>query len=432
MYFVRLVLALMAAAVIAAPVRAERGFVRLFDGRSLAGWTLEGGVGPGYVVRNGELVCPSDGGGVLFTEREYSDFVLRFDFRLDRAGNNGVAIRAPREGRLAYDGMEVQILDDSDPAYAGLEPGQYSGSIYRVAPARRGALRPVGQWNRKEITAIGRRVAVRVNGRTVVDVDLNTVTDARVLAENPGILRDRGRIGLMGHGPATVSFRNIRVRDLTRPHRDNTPPPGFTALFDGRTLRGWKGLVGNPITRAAMSPEALRAAEEAATVRALQHWTVVDGAITYDGRNDSLCTARDFRDFELLVDWRTPPGGDSGIYLRGSPQIQIWDHAAGSGGLYNNQRNPSAPTMRADNPPGEWNRFRILMLGEKVTVWLNGRLVVHNVTMENFWDRTIPIFPTGQIELQHHGSQLWFKNIYIREIGPPAPQRSAAEPARAG
>ena len=416
----RLAWAAALAATLAAPVQAERGFVRLFDGKSLAGWTLEGGAGPGYVVRDGELVCPSDGGGVLFTEREYADFVFRFEFKLDKAGNNGVAIRAPKEGSLAYDGMEVQILDDSDPMYANLEPGQYHGSIYRVVPARRGALKPVGQWNREEITAIGRRITVRLNGKVIVDADLNQVTDPGVLAEHPGILRDRGRIGFMGHGPAEVSFRNISIRDLSKPERDNVPPTGFTALFDGRTLHGWKGLVGNPITRAAMSPDALRAAEEAATARALQHWSVVDGCITYDGKNDSLCTARDYGDFELLVDWKIPPGGDSGLYLRGTPQVQIWDNPIGSGGLYNNQRNPSTPAMKADNPPGEWNRFRVLMLGEKVTVWLNDRLVVRNVTMENYWDRSRPIFPTGQIELQHHGSQLWFKNIYIREIGPSA------------
>jgi hypothetical protein len=165
-----------------------------------------------------------------------------------------------------------------------------------------------------------------------------------------------------------------------------------------------------------MTPEALKAAEVAATVEALKHWTVANGVIEYDGKNDSLCTSKDYRDFELLVDWRIEPGGDSGIYLRGSPQVQIWDTPIGSGGLYNNQKNPSNPVLKADNPPGQWNRFRIAMFGDKVHVFLNGRLIVPAVTMENYWERDKPIYPVGQIELQHHSAPLEFKNIYIREL----------------
>src|SRR5437016_10963954 len=123
------------------------------------------------------------------------------------------------------------------------------------------------------------------------------------------------------------------------------------------------------------------------------------------------------------VDWKIKDRGDSGIYLRGSEQVQIWDPIShpgrpgeGSGGLYNNQKNPSEPSKNVDRPVGQWNRFHILMVGDKVDVWLNGELVVHNVTMENYWERDKPIYPTGQIELQHHGDVLWFKNIYIREI----------------
>ena len=125
---------------------------------------------------------------------------------------------------------------------------------------------------------------------------------------------------------------------------------------------------------------------------------------------------KQYGDFEMLVDWKIEPGGDSGIYLRGRPQVQIWDNPIGSGGLYNNQKNPSNPTVKADNPPGQWNRFRILMVGDKVTVFLNGRVVVDWVTMENYWERDKPIYPVEQIELQHHNSPLWFRNIYIREI----------------
>ena len=130
-------------------------------------------------------------------------------------------------------------------------------------------------------------------------------------------------------------------------------------------------------------------------------------------------TAKDYEDFEMYVDWKILAHGDSGIYLRGSPQVQIWDPAqwpVGSGGLYNNQKNPKDPSECADNPIGQWNRFFIRMVGEKVTVVLNGVKVVDNVTLENYWNRASPIFPSGQIELQNHGNTLWFKNIYIREI----------------
>ena len=199
---------------------------------------------------------------------------------------------------------------------------------------------------------------------------------------------------------------------------DNTPPEGFTALFNGKDLTGWKGLVGNPKSRAAMTPEALAEAEKKATEKALEHWKVIDGAIEYDGKANSLCTAKDYGDFELYVDWKIHKGGDSGIYLRGTPQVQIWCSKVGSGGLFNNPKkeNPSKPLVVADNPPGEWNTFYIKMIGEKVTIKLNDKLVVDNVTLENYWERDKPIYPSEQIELQHHGSKLWFKNIYIKEL----------------
>jgi hypothetical protein len=200
---------------------------------------------------------------------------------------------------------------------------------------------------------------------------------------------------------------------------DNVPPPGFVALFNGKDLTGWKGLVGNPISRKNMTPEQLAEAQKAADEKMRASWKPEGGVLVFDGKGDSLCTAKDYADFELLVDWKIGPKGDSGIYLRGSPQVQIWDVAAnpvGSGGLYNNMKNPKDPLKPADKPVGEWNSFRIKMVGEVVSVWLNGELVTDNVVMENYWDRAISIFPTGQIELQNHGNPLYFKNIYIREI----------------
>ena len=317
---------------------------------------------------------------------------------------------------------ELQVLDSEDPKYKDLNPAQYHGSIYKVCAAKRGALKPTGQWNKEEIIATGRRIQVIVNGKKTVDCDLNRVTDPAILAGHPGMLREKGHIGFLGHG-SLVEFRNIEIKDTSKPVRDNVAPKGFTALFNGKDLAGWKGLVGNPISRAKMPPAELAVAETVATEKALQHWSAKEGVVCYDGKNDSLCTAKDYKNFELLVSWKIGPGGDSGIYLRGSPQVQIWDTAltnvgaqVGSGGLYNNQKNASKPTQVADNPVGEWNEFRILMVGERVTIYLNGKLIVQNVVLENYWDRKIPIFPTGQIELQHHGNPIFFKNIYVREL----------------
>lgn len=208
----------------------------------------------------------------------------------------------------------------------------------------------------------------------------------------------------------------------------NKPPEGFIALFNGKDLTGWKGLMkppfDNPVKRAGMSDEQRAQAQAKADELMNQHWSVSDGVLCFDGKGFSLATAReDYGDFEMLVDWKLlTDNGDSGIYLRGAPQVQIWDPAhwkIGSGGLYNNQKNPSKPTEIADNPIGQWNTFRIKMVGEKVTVHLNGKLIVDNVTMENYWDRKQPIFPLGQIELQCHGNPICFRNIYIREIQRP-------------
>ncbi len=203
----------------------------------------------------------------------------------------------------------------------------------------------------------------------------------------------------------------------------NRPPKGFVALFNGRDLAGWKGLAGNPKSRREMSREELAEAQAKADEDMLAHWKVVDGALCFDGKGHSLCTVKDYGDFEMLVDWKIEAGGDSGIYLRGTPQVQIWDTAdrkvgaqVGSGGLYNNKKGASKPLKLADKPVGQWNTFRIIMTGELVTVYLNDELVVDNVVMENYWERDKPIYPNGQIELQSHGSLLYFRNVFIREI----------------
>lgn len=202
---------------------------------------------------------------------------------------------------------------------------------------------------------------------------------------------------------------------------------GFVQIFNGRDLSGWKGLVENPIERSKMSAARLQSAQEKADAQMRNDWQVVDGLLTYVGTGyDNICTVKQYKDFEMLVDWKLDASGkepDAGIYLRGTPQVQIWDTArvnvgaqVGSGGLYNNQKYESHPSKVADNATGEWNTFLIRMVGDRVTVYLNGTKVVDNVVLENYWDRSQPIFPIEQIELQAHGSRVYYRDIYIKEL----------------
>src|SRR5437899_4189961 len=166
--------------------------------------------------------------------------------------------------------------------------------------------------------------------------------------------------------------------------KDNAPPEGFTALFNGKDLTNWQGLVELP-QRKKLTPEQLEAKQKQANENYLPHWTIKDGILTYDGKGQSLQTAKDYGNFELWVDWKIGKKGDSGIYLRGNPQVQIWDNKEGSGGLFNNQKNPSKPLKYADKPVGEWNTFRIIMKGDKATVFLNDVLVVDNTPLQTCW-----------------------------------------------
>ncbi len=213
-------------------------------------------------------------------------------------------------------------------------------------------------------------------------------------------------------------------REMIRKYLETMPDDkGFVPMFNGKDLTGWQGLVENPIARTKMKPAELAGKQAEADKRVPGNWTVKNGCIWFNGSGDNLCSVKEYGDFEMLVDWKISKGGDSGIYLRGTPQVQIWDTSrvevgaqVGSGGLYNNQVHESKPLKVADNPVGDWNTFRIIMVGKKVSVWLNGELVVDNVVMENYWDRSIPIFPKGAIELQAHGTDLGFRDIYVREI----------------
>ena len=208
-----------------------------------------------------------------------------------------------------------------------------------------------------------------------------------------------------------------------------TPPPGFVALYNGKDLSGWRGGDTQDHRKyLAMTPEA-RAKQDADWLADVNlHWRADGAELVNDGKGRFLTTIKEYGDFELLVDYKALPLGDSGIYLRGVPQVQIWDHTnpaefkngaeKGSGGLWNNSAGAPGkdPLVLADKPFGEWNHFRIIMKGNRVTVWLNDKLTVDNAVLENYYDRKTQIPDRGPIELQTHGSEIRFRNVYLREL----------------
>ncbi len=196
-----------------APV-AEEGFTPLFDGKTLNGWTLLGKTGEGYRVEDGKIFCPRKGGGNLFTDKEYADFIIRFEFKLEDDSNNGLAIRAPlQEGGIAYEGMELQIISNGGERYKNIEPWQKHGSLYHVFPAKTGYLKKSGEWNQQEVIVQGRQVKVILNGHTILDANLDAVTDPEILEKHPGLQRKSGHIGFLGHNEP-IAFRHIRIKEL--------------------------------------------------------------------------------------------------------------------------------------------------------------------------------------------------------------------------
>ena len=210
----------------------------------------------------------------------------------------------------------------------------------------------------------------------------------------------------------------------------NKPPEGFVALFNGTDLSGWYGLGHfDPRKLWAMSDQERAAKREADMADVQAHWRVENGELVNDGHGVYLTTDREFRDFEFWIDYKTVAKADSGIYLKATPQVQIWDYTEaggkwgigadkGSGGLWNNSAGAPGkdPLVLADKPFGEWNRLRILQVGARTTVYLNDKLVVDHAILENFWDRSSPLFPQGPIQLQTHGGEIRWRNIFLREI----------------
>ena len=416
----------------------------------------------------------SEGNGMIYgngnpiTEKEYGNFILRLEFLMPENGNNGLGIRTPDSHvDAAYFGMcELQLLDDGGSAYYDaekkadkLKPYQYTGSIYGIVPSRRdnvdkqiwgkeknftgggSYVRKPGMWNFEEVKVIGSEIEVYLNGYLITKGDVSQWKgdgDTPDGKKHPGLHRTRGFITFCGHG-YDVKFRNVRIKELPDnakmgdvcPKQRMACPKGFVAYFDGDESdlpEFWKGVTteekfDNPVVRQAATSEKRAEMQKIADKGRDEHWHVRNGNLYFDGYRGgySLATKEDYEDFEMWADWRIMSiTGDSGLYLRGSPQVQIWDAHnqwnIGSGGLYNNQKNPSKALKIADKLVGDWNRFHVIMRGDKVTVWLNGELVVDNVTLENYWDRKRPIFFKEQIELQCHGDPTEWRNIFIRAL----------------
>ena len=234
---------------------------------------------------------------------------------------------------------------------------------------------------------------------------------------------------------ALLSLFSVVVANAAKPK----PPAGFVALFNGKDLDGWWGLkTEDPAKWMALSSEQLAAKKKSSIEDIHKHWTVEDGVLVNDGKGLYLSTEKNYGDFELLVDYKTVAKADSGIYLRGVPQVQIWDTTKeggkwnlgadkGSGGLWNNPKGGAGkdPKVLADKPLGQWNSFRIIMFGDLVTITLNDKLVVDKAPLNNFWDRKTPIekrkplIKEGPIQLQTHGGEIRWRNIYLKELSAP-------------
>ncbi len=453
------------------PESVEEGFVSLFNGRDLTGWEGEREMYGVLAEEPGVLQCfpnrERKHGGNLVTAQSYRNFVLRFEYCMPRNGNNGLGLRIP-EGKTgedaAYQAMgEIQLLDDGGEQYTAegkhkLKPYQYTGSLYGVFPSRMDNVgkqvgdkeknfagggsyaRRAGMWNFMEVRVAGSAFETWLNGYLICKGDVaqfKGTGDTLDKRQHPGLHTERGRIGFLGHGH-NVKWRNIRIKSFpdTATLADLVPPAtpapkGFEPCFVGNAgdlQAHWKGVTqeegfDNPVKRQQATAEKRAQMQERADAAMAEHWSVIDGVLHFDGFKGgyNLATKRIYGDFELWADWRLLSiTGDSGIYLRGTPQVQIWDAHnqwhIGSGGLYNNKQNPRHATEIADKPIGDWNRFYVKMVGERVTVRLNGKTVVDNVVMENYWNGRDAVFPSEQIELQCHGDPIEWRNIYIRAL----------------
>ncbi len=385
----------------------------LFNGTDLSGWK-----GEGYVVEDGTIVCTPQGKN-LMTEETFANYVLDMEFKLTPGSNNGLGIHYPGTGNPAFTGMEVQILDSTHPKYADLKDYQFHGGLYTLAAAKQGFLKPVGEWNQQRVTVMGPTVKVELNDQIILRANLDDLAARH--PEHEGVKRRSGHIGFLGHGDR-VAFRKIHIGELPPiANEAGVKAAGYTRIFDGKSLQGWKH---TPETR---------------------NWYVTNGILKHDGKPgpiQDLWTEKSYKDFTLVFDWRWSGRGpvksqpivqadgtqqgaaeieefDSGIYLRGNTksQVNLWNWNVGSGEVYGYRTDPKMPAevkaavtpkVRADLPYGEWNRTMITLVGDRLTVSLNGRVVINNAQL--------PGIPAeGPVGLQHHGSAIDFANIWILE-----------------
>ena len=427
----------------------DEGFVSLFNGDSFLTW--EGDLdafasekNPYVGVRRKEPLY-SDGYAIVYkpapdgkprsirTKKTYGDFVLRFDYYMPSNGTAEVGLRAS----AGNGGVTIALADDFGYEKGGLAADRFSGSLVGLKASRRELnerldykretgntySKPAERWNMVEVRAIGDSVKVMLNGEFVSEAKL------------PEGWGKNGSIRLTG-GKMAVKWMHLRVKRVSPDWRPdgcaklNTAPEGFRALFDGKTLRGWKGVTNEdnfhrPWVRHAATAEKRAEMQKKADELMRKFWVVRDGALYFDGKKGgySLATDRDYGDYELYADWRLlSVQGDSGIYLRGVPQVQIWDAHnmwhLGSGGLYNNKSGERHAMSIADKEIGDWNRFYVKIKGDRVTVRLNGVTVVDDIALENSSAKQFPgpIPAVEQMELQCHGDPIEFRNIYIREL----------------
>ena len=386
----------------------------LFNGKDLSGWK-----GDGYIVEDGAIVC-TPGGRNLVTEETFSNYVLDFQFKLDPGANNGLGIHYPGDGNAAYTGMEIQILDSAYPDKDKLKDYQFHGSLYTLAPAKKGALKPAGEWNQERVTVMDSTVKVELNGQIILRANLDDLASSH--PDHMGVKRRSGHIGWLGHGDR-VAFRKIHIAELPPvANEKGIKAAGFTKIFTGGTLDGWKH---EPKT---------------------ENWKGLLGVLKHNGKTgpiNDLWSEKSYKDFTLVFDWRwsgrgptknqpvvMPDGSnkgtheieefDSGIYLRGNTksQVNLWNWNVGSGEVYGYRTDPAmsaevkagvTPTTKADRPVGEWNRMMITLKGDRLSVQLNGKEVIDNAQLPG-----IPA--SGPIGLQHHRSAIDFSNIWIKEL----------------
>lgn len=386
----------------------------LFNGEDLTGWH-----GKGYVVEDGAIVSTPKGRN-LVTDATFSNYILDFEFKLTPGANNGLGIHYPGTGDGAYTGMEIQILDSTAPKYKDLKDYQFHGGLYTMVPAKQGFLKPVGEWNHETVTVNGSGLTVELNGKMILRADLDKVAESH--PKHEGVKRRAGHIAWLGHGDK-VSFRNIKITELPPlANADRVKAAGFTQIFDGTSLDGWKH-----------KPD-------------ITNWVASNGILKHDGNTGptpDLWTEKSYGDFTMVFDWRwsgrgemksqprvMPDGSedgkveieelDSGVYLRGNTksQVNLWNWTVGSGEVYGYRKDPKmsaavkagvTPKSKADRPVGEWNRTMITVKGDRLTVTLNGEVVIENAELPGMPE-------SGPIGLQHHRSAIDFANIWVKEL----------------